>query len=164
MPTIDWSDVWGLTVSPWELVLRGSVMYWFIFIAFRTFMRRDMGSIAISDVLFLMLVADAAQNAMAAEYRSISDGIILIATLLAWNVLVDWLSYSSPLMRRLLSPRTVLLVRNGSLIRPNLRKHFITEEELYGKLRENGVERIEEVKEAYMETDGTVSVLKHKGA
>lgn len=157
---IDWSDVWGLTVSPWELMLRGSVMYWFIFIAFRTLMRRDMGSIAVSDILFLMLVADAAQNAMAGEYRSVSDGMILVATLLTWNIAVDWLAYTSPVMRRLLSPRTILLVRNGAIIRPNLRKQFITEEELYAKLRENGIERIEDVKEAHMESDGSVSVLK----
>ena len=136
MPTIDWSEVWGLTVSPWELVLRGSVIYWFIFLAFRTFMRRDMGSIAVSDVLFLMLVADAAQNAMAGDYRSISDGMILVATLLAWNITVDWLAYASPSLRRLLSPRTILLVRDGNIIRHNLRKQFITEEELQAKLRE----------------------------
>ena len=164
MPTIDWSEVWGLTVSPWELVLRGSVIYWFIFLAFRTFMRRDMGSIAVSDVLFLMLVADAAQNAMAGDYRSISAGMILVATLLAWNITVDWLAYASPSLRRLLSPRTILLVRDGNIIRHNLRKQFITEEELQAKLRENAVERIDQVKAAYMETDGAVSVLKRKGA
>jgi uncharacterized membrane protein YcaP (DUF421 family) len=164
VPTIDWSEVWGLTVSPWELILRGSVIYWFIFLAFRTFMRRDMGSIAVSDVLFLMLVADAAQNAMAGDYRSISDGMILVATLLAWNIVVDWLAYASPALRRLLSPRTILLVRDGNIIRHNLRKQFITEDELQAKLRENGVERIDQVKAAYMETDGAVSVLKRKGA
>jgi uncharacterized membrane protein YcaP (DUF421 family) len=160
VPPIDWPEMWNLTVSPLELFLRGSVMYWFIFIAFRTFMRRDMGSIAISDILFLMLVADAAQNAMAGEYRSLTDGMILLATLLAWNIAVDWLAYSSPAARRLLSPRTILLVRNGTVIRPNLRKQFITEEELQAKLRENGVEDLAQVKEAYMEADGAVSVLK----
>lgn len=160
MPPIDWSQVWNLTVSPWELVIRGSVMYWFIFIAFRTLMRRDIGSIAISDVLFLMLVADAAQNAMAGEYRSITDGIILVVTLLAWNIVVDWLAYASPALRRVLAPRSILLVRNGALIRPNLRKQFITEDELCAKLREHGVEDLAKVKEAFLEADGDVSVLK----
>jgi uncharacterized membrane protein YcaP (DUF421 family) len=160
VPPIDWSQVWNLTVSPWELVIRGSVMYWFIFIAFRTLMRRDIGSIAISDVLFLMLVADAAQNAMAGEYRSITDGIILVATLLAWNIVVDSLAYASPALRRVLVPRNILLVRNGALIRPNLRKQFITEDELCAKLREHGVEDLAKVKEAYLEADGDVSVLK----
>lgn len=160
MPPIDWSDVLSITVSPWELVLRGSVMYWFLFLAFRIFMRRDMGSIAVSDVLFLMLVADAAQNAMAGEYRSVTDGIVLVSTLLLWNVVVDWLAYTSPAMRRLLAPRTIPLVRNGKVLQHNLRKQFITEEELQAKLRENGVEDVGSVKEAYLEADGGVSVLK----
>ena len=160
MPPIDWSEVWRLSVSPWELMLRGSVMYWFIFAAFRVFVRRDMGSIAIGDVLFLMLVADAAQNGMAGEYRSLTDGIILVGTLLAWNIAVDGLAYLSPALRRVLSPRTVLLVKNGAVIRSNLRKQFITEEELQAKLRENGIEDLGEVKAAYMEADGDVSVLK----
>jgi uncharacterized membrane protein YcaP (DUF421 family) len=160
VPAIDWSQVWNLTVSPWELVIRGSVMYWFIFIAFRSFMRRDIGSIAVSDVLFLMLVADAAQNAMAGEYRSITDGIVLVATLLVWNIAVDWAAYVSPALRRLLAPRSILLVRNGALIRPNLRKQFITEEELFAKLREHGIEDLSKVKEAHLEADGDVSVLK----
>jgi uncharacterized membrane protein YcaP (DUF421 family) len=162
VPPFDWSEVWRLSVSPWELMLRGSVMYWFLFAAFRVFVRRDMGSIAISDVLFLMLVADAAQNAMAGEYRSLTDGMILVGTLLAWNIAVDGLSYASPAVNRLLSPRAVILVKNGALIRHNMRKQFITEEELQAKLRENGVEDLGQVKAAYMEADGGVSVLKQR--
>ncbi len=86
--------------------------------------------------------------------------MILVATLLGWNIAVDWLAYRSPAMRRLLSPRTILLVRNGTVIHPNLRKQFITEDELQAKLREKGVEDLAQVKEAYMEADGAVSVLK----
>jgi uncharacterized membrane protein YcaP (DUF421 family) len=160
VPPIDWSGIWQLTVSPWELMLRGSVMYWFIFLAFRVFVRRDMGSIAISDVLFLMLVADAAQNGMAGEYRTLSEGMILVSTLLAWNIVVDWLGYVSPAARRVLAPREVVLVSNGRVIQSNLRKQFITEEELQAKLREHGVEDFNTVKKAYMEADGEVSVLK----
>jgi uncharacterized membrane protein YcaP (DUF421 family) len=123
-------------------------------------MRRDIGSIAVSDVLFLMLVADAAQNAMAGEYRSITDGIILVATLLAWNIAVDWAAYVSPALRKVLTPSSILLVRNGAIIRPNLRKQFITEEELCAKLREHGIEDLSKVKAAHLEADGDVSVLK----
>ena len=162
MPPIDWAEIWQLSVSPWELMLRGTVMYWFLFAAFRVFVRRDMGSIAISDVLFLILVADASQNAMAGDYRSLTDGMILVGTLLAWNIAVDGLAYLSPTLNRVLSPRAVLLVKNGALIRNNLRRQFMTEDELQAKLRENGVEDIGDVKAAYMEADGGVSVLKRR--
>lgn len=162
MPAIDWDALLRFTVSPWELMLRGTAIYWFLFLAFRLVIRRDMGSIAISDMLLVMLVADAAQNAMAAEYRSLGEGLVLVSTILGWNVLLDWLSYRSPTMHRLLVPRKVLLVHNGAILRNNLRREFLTEDELQQKLREHDIEDLVEVKSAYMESDGTVSVLKRK--
>lgn len=162
MPAIDWAAVLTFTVSPWELILRGTAMYWFLFLAFRLVVRRDMGAIAISDMLLVMLVADAAQNAMASEYRSVSEGLVLVSTILGWNVLLDWASYRSPFLRRLLVPRKVLLVRDGSILHNNLRREFLTEEELQQKLREHDVDDIGRVKAAYMESDGTVSVLERK--
>ena len=69
------------TVPAWELVIRGSAMYWFLFLAFRFVMRRDMGSAGIADILILVIVADASQNAMAGGYESVSDGMILAGVL-----------------------------------------------------------------------------------
>jgi uncharacterized membrane protein YcaP (DUF421 family) len=160
VPPIDWGEVLGFTVSPLELAFRGTAMYWFLFLAFRLFVRRDMGSLAISDVLVLVLVADAAQNAMASDYRSVTDGFVLVGTILAWNILLDWAAYASPRLRRLLSPPAVLLIRNGTLLRRNLRRELVTEQELQVKLRQHGIEDFAEVKAAFMESDGEVSVLK----
>ena len=162
MPPIDWSEVLGITVSPWELMLRGTVVYWFLFLAFRLVVRRDLGSIALSDMLLVILIADAAQNAMSSDYRSVTDGIVLICTILGWNVLVDWVAYRSPYMRRLFIPRALPLVRDGAILQHNLRKEFLTLEELQEKLREHGVSDVQEVKAAYMESDGTVTVLKRR--
>jgi len=160
MPTIDWSEVLGFTVSPWELVFRGTAIYWFLFVAFRIVVRREMGAIALSDMLLVMLVADAVQNGMSADYRSVVDGIVLVSTILGWNVLLDWAAYRSTTLRRLIVPRPLTLIRNGAILRNNLRKEFLTEDELLQKLRENGVSDIGEVVTAYMESDGEVSVLK----
>ncbi len=160
MPPIDWSEVLGITVSPWELMFRGTVIYWFLFLLFRLFVRRNLGAIALSDMLLVILIADAAQNAMASDYRSVTDGIVLVSTIIGWNVLVDWIAYRSPFMRRILSPGTLPLVRNGTVLRHNLRKEFLTLDELQEKLREHGVSDVQEVKAAFMESDGTVTVLK----
>jgi len=162
VPPIDWSEVLGITVSPWELMLRGTVIYWFLFLAFRLVVRRDLGSIALSDMLLVILIADAAQNAMSSDYRSVTDGIVLICTIVGWNVLVDWVAYRSPRLRRLLIPRALPLVRDGAILQHNLRKEFLTLEELQEKLREHGVSDVQEVKAAYMESDGTVTVLKRR--
>jgi uncharacterized membrane protein YcaP (DUF421 family) len=157
---IHWSEVFSLTISPWELIVRGSAVYWFLFAAFRIFVRRDMGSMAVSDFLLLMLLADAAQNAMAGGYRSFTDGAILIATLLGWNIGLNWLSYRSPAARRILVSPALLLVCDGRVLRHNLRKQFLTEADLEEKLREQGVESIAQVKRAYLESEGEISVLR----
>jgi uncharacterized membrane protein YcaP (DUF421 family) len=159
LSAIDWHDLFGFSVSPLELIVRGTSMYWFLFLVFRTVMRRNVGSIGIADVLVLVIIADAAQNAMAGEYKSITDGMLLVSTIVGWNYLLDWLSYRFPALRRWLEPSPLLLVRNGKLLHRNLRKEFLSEEELRTQLREHGVEHLDEVKQAYMEADGAVSVI-----
>jgi uncharacterized membrane protein YcaP (DUF421 family) len=160
---IDWVELFSLSMPAAELVIRGSAMYWFLFLIFRFVLRRDVGSVGIADILVLVIVADASQNAMAGEYKSISDGMLLVTTLIGWNVLFDWLSYHFPAVRGFLQPPPLCLIRNGTILKRNLRKEFITEDELWSKLRENEVEELEQVKFAYMEPDGGISVIKRKG-
>jgi uncharacterized membrane protein YcaP (DUF421 family) len=160
---IDWNALFVPSVSPLELIVRGTVMYWFLVLLFRGLFRRDTGSIGIADVLFLVIVADAAQNGLSGDYRSITDGIILVGSIAFWNFFVDWLGYRFPALETKLRPPPLVLVRNGKIIRENLKKEFITKSDLMGKIREQGCERIEDVKKAYMESDGQISVIKKKG-
>jgi uncharacterized membrane protein YcaP (DUF421 family) len=162
MAGIDWGELFGLSMPALELVIRGSAIYWFLFLIFRFVMRREIGSIGITDVLFVVIIADAAQNAMAGEYKSITDGFILIATIAAWNVLLDWLNFKFPTLRRVIEARPLVLIRNGNLVVPNLDKELLTQEEVLAKLRGQGIENLEEVKAAYLESDGTVSVIKRR--
>jgi uncharacterized membrane protein YcaP (DUF421 family) len=155
----DWGELFGFSVSPWELVVRGTAIYWLLVTIFR-FILRPTGAVGIADVLLLVIIADAAQNAMAGEYRSITDGAILIATIVGWNLFIDWLTFASPTMRKLLEPRALLLVRDGELLRRNMRRELIAEAELMSKLREHGVDDVREVKSARIESDGTISVVK----
>lgn len=163
LSTIDWGELFGLSVSPWELIIRGTAMYWFLFLIFRVVVRRDIGAVGIADVLILVIVADASQNAMSGEYRTISDGMILVATLIGWNVALDWLSYLSPAFRRLAEPSPILLIKEGRILRRNMRRELITDDELWSKLRQSGVKSLDEVKEAYIESDGQISVIKKGG-
>ena len=157
--SVDWQALFAFSVSPLELVVRGSAIYWFLFVLFRAVLRRDVGSIAVADVLLLVLVADAAQNAMSGEYRSISDGLVLVSTIVAWNVLIDWLAFRFPALRRLIEPRDLRLVDDGRILHRNLRREFMNVADLRAKLREHGVEDIRAVRAAYMESDGEVSVI-----
>lgn len=159
----DLGSLFEITVHPAELILRGTVMYWFLFLLFRFVLRRDMGSIGVADVLLLVIIADASQNALAGGYQSITDGMILVATIASWNWLLDWAGYRFPVLRQLLEAKALPLVRNGRVIRRNLRSEMITTDELMAKLREHGIEKLEQVKMATMESDGEISVIKFQG-
>ena len=149
-------------MSPWELVLRGTLMYWVLFVLFRFVVRRHVDGIALSDILLLVIVADAAQNGMSGDYKSVPEGAVLIATLVGWNVLVDWLAFRFETLERLLQPPPLMVIRHGHVLRRNLRKEFISDDELMSKLRERGVSNVSEVRAAFIETDGSVTVIERK--
>lgn len=147
-------------VSPWELIVRGTSIYWFLFLLFRFILRRDAGSLGLADVLMIVLIADAAQNGMAGDYKSVSEAIVLVGTIAAWNYFIDWMSFHYPWFARFAEPRVLPLVRHGRILAENLRREMLTLEALQSQLRENGIENIREVKHARLEPDGRLSVIK----
>jgi uncharacterized membrane protein YcaP (DUF421 family) len=157
---MDWGEIFGVSVSPWELIIRGTAMYLFLFAVFRVVIRRRIGAVGMADLLILVIIADAAQNGMSGEYRSVSEGAILVGTIIFWNVAIDWLNYRVPALQNWLEAPPLLLVRDGRVLYRNLRHEFVTESELKSKLREKGVDNVAEVAKAFMESDGTVSVIK----
>ena len=157
---MNWGDLFGLTVSPLEIFVRGSVVYWFIFLIFRLVLRREVGAIGVADVLVVVLIADASQNAMAGDYRSITDGLLLISTIVFWNFLVDWLVFRWHWLAHVLEPPPLLLIEHGRMNRANMRREFLSPDELRSKLREKGVEDLAQVKRAVMESDGEISVIR----
>jgi uncharacterized membrane protein YcaP (DUF421 family) len=144
-----------------ELVLRGTLVYWLLFLIFRFVLRRDVGAVGIADILLLVIVADAAQNAMSGGYDTFTEGAILVLTIVAWNWLLDFLSYRFAIVRRFSSPDRLTLVQRGVPQRRNLRREYITIEELHEKLREQGIEKLADVKAAYLEGDGQISVIRN---
>ena len=144
-----------ITVSPLELVVRGSAMYLFLFVLFRVVVKRRIGAIGMADLLVLVLVSDAAQNGMAGEYRTVTDGVILVTTIIVWELAIDWLAYTFPWLQGLLQPPPLLLIDRGKVLWRNLRKELISDMEL----REHGIQDPREVQRAYMEPDGSITVV-----
>ena len=157
------ASLFEFSVSPLELFVRGTTMYWFLFLIFRCVTRRDVGAVGIGDILLLVIIADAAQNAMSGEYKSVADGIVLVSSIVFWNLAVDWATYRFAAVRHLLEPAPLPLVVHGKINRRNLRRELISDEELLAKLREKGIEKLEQVKLAVMESDGEISVLQEEG-
>jgi len=159
---IDWQSLLVPKTSLLELILRGTLIYLSLFAVLRFLVRRQAGSLSLMDLLLIVLIADAAQNAMASDYKSVPEGLVLCGTLIGWNYFLDWLAFRSPTMRRWLEPEPLALIRNGNIQRKNLRQELITEDELWSHLREQGVRDLKEVQMAWMEPDGMISVIKFK--
>jgi uncharacterized membrane protein YcaP (DUF421 family) len=147
-----------------ETVIRGVVMYGVIYSLLRVLLRGRTTGMTTSDLLVLVLIADAAQNAMAAEYHSLASGVILVATIVGTSSLIDWLAYRVPALQRYVHPPHKPLVVNGRIIRRTLEEEFMTEEELMTQLRLAGIEKVADVKAAYLEGNGEVSVIERKGS
>ncbi len=157
---IDWRSIFFPSVGVAEIFIRGTIVYLFLFIILRM-LRREAGAIGISDLLLVVLIADAAQNAMSSDYKSVTDGVFLVSVIAFWDYFLNWLGYRSSVVRRLLRPPPLLLVKDGRMLRRNMRQEMITKEELMGQLREQGIENIEEVKKSYLEGDGRISVIRN---
>ena len=161
--TVDWPAVFVPALGLPEIMLRGTLMYLALFLILRFVGNRQYGTIGPADLLVIVLIADAAQNALGAEYRSVTEGAVLVMTIIFWNYVIDWAQYRFPLLRKYLESPAVKLIVNGRVIRKNLQAEMITPEELMSQLRSNGVEHITDVKSACLESDGKVSVITKKG-
>jgi uncharacterized membrane protein YcaP (DUF421 family) len=161
--SVDWGGVFIPQTPLLEIFVRGTIVYFAIFALLRFVLKRQSGSVGVTDLLVVVLIADAAQNAMAGNYKSVPDGLLLVSTIIFWSWFIDWLGDHIPAVGRLVHPPPQPLVRDGKLLRRNMRKELITEEELMSQLREQGVDDIRKVKSAYEEGDGRISVMSYEG-
>ena len=146
---LDWKTIFVPTMSVAEIFLRGTVIYLLLFGILRV-LRREAGAISVGDLLVVVLVADAAQNAMAGDYKSITEGVLLVGTIVGWDYFLNWLGYRSHWVRELLRPPPLPLIKDGRVLRRNLRQELITTDELMSELRQQGIESVESVRGCYL--------------
>ena len=156
--TLHWHDMFVPSLSIIEIFVRGTLTYWIIYLCLRIF-RRGTGQLSISDLLLITMISDAAQNAMAGTYNSITEGAVLIVTLMFWDYAIDYIGYKKILFGKYARPEPILLIRNGRLLQKNMEKELMDESELLGLLREKDVDDYTKVKTCYLEPTGNISVI-----
>lgn len=156
---IDWHDIFGIDTPPIELIIRGTAVYLSLFVLLRVVLRRQSSAIGVTDLLVVVLLADAAQNAMAGSYNSVPEGLVLVGTIVFWAFALDWLGFKVSRIQSFVHPPALPLVKDGKLLRKNMRRELITEEELMSQLRVQGLTGLDEVEEARMESDGSISII-----
>lgn len=159
---VDWRGIFVPETPLLEIFVRGSLVYLGLFVLLRVLLKRESGTLGITDMLLVVLIADAAQNGMSDDYRSVPEGLLLVGTIIFWSWLLNWLGYHYPFFQRLTKPGKLLLIKNGRMIRENMHKELITAGELLSEVRANGLTDLSRIKEAYMEPTGTISIICHE--
>lgn len=158
---IDWREIFIPSISLIELIVRGTVMYFVLFGLLRLVLKRQAGGISTTDVLVIVLLAEVAGPGFTANYMSVVEGAVIIATVLFWSYVLEWAGHKYPAVERILRAQTLMLIQNGKMLRKNMRAELVTSEELMAQLREQGIEDCSQVKKAFMEADGKISVVKY---
>lgn len=156
---VDWQSVFVPHESLLEILIRGTIMYLAIFLLLRIF-RRQAGSFSIADLIVIVVIADAAQNGMAGDSKSVTESILLIGTIIFWDFFLDWLGFKSKFFQKIVEPEKLKVIENGRFLRRNMDSEMITTEELESQMREQGIEKVSEVKVAYLESDGHFSFIR----
>lgn len=152
-------SLFHLGVPWWELVLRCTAIYLVLLLGLRLFGKREVGQFTLFDLVFVLLVANAVQPAMTGPDSSLAGGLIIIATLLAVNLVVSWLRVNSTFFRRILEAKPTIVARDGKWIAEELRRQGIDEEDSDAALREHGLMSVSETELVVLEGDGSLSVV-----
>jgi len=148
------------TVQPWwEFVLRGLLVYGFLLVTLRLTGKRQVGQLAPFDLVLLLVLSNAVQNSMNAGDNSVASGFILVATLLAANGLMGWITWRSKRAEILLEGRPQILVHNGVMDEGILASERITQHELMASVRQAGLTDLADVRVAILENNGRINVI-----
>lgn len=128
-PSDPMGEMFTSQVPPLELFVRGSFVYLGILLMLRMLLRREAASITVPDLLMVVLIGDAGQNAMAKDYHTLTDGAVLIATIVFWNYALDRLAFRFRFVEWFVHPPPLPLVRKGRVIARNLRRESISRQE-----------------------------------
>lgn len=141
------------------IVYSSAAVYLFIIIAIRLFGKKEFAQLSVSDLVFVLLISNAVQNAMVGPNTSLTGGIVAATTLFIVNYFFKLLVYRFPIFQSLVSGEPKMLIYQGKVNEENLRKARISINELIETVREHGCTSIREVNLAILETDGNISVL-----
>jgi len=145
------------------VVIRSVTIYLFIIFAIRIFGKKELAQLSVIDLVFILLISNAVQNAMVGDNTTLLGGITAALTLFIVNYGIKELFFRSEKLSGLLQGNPVLLIYKGKVLQEHIKKVQITHSELEAAVREHGVEAITEVEMAVLEVDGNISIVSKKG-
>lgn len=146
-----------LTSSPGALVARVVIVFAFLFALLRVFGKRHVGEMAPFDLVVLLILSECVQNALIADEKSVTGGLITSFTLIAMSQVVTYVTWKNKSLERILEGTPRLLVRNGQVNEDVLARERVTRSELIEAMRKEGVSSLTRVRYAMLENDGSIS-------
>ncbi len=156
------SEILELSIPWWEIVLRGTIIYFALLLLLRLAGKRTVGEFTPFDLLVLVLLGDALQGSMIAGDESLPGGIILAVTLVAWNKLTGWATSRSRTLERIVESTPVVLARNGHIYGEALERCDLNMDDLQEAMRNADCGSIMQVRLAMLEKDGKISIVTRK--
>src|SRR5438093_72582 len=156
-------SMFTLSVPWWEIVMRTIVVYVVVFALLRVSGKRELGQMTPFELVVLLVIANAVQNAMNGGDNSLLGGLIAAVTLVLTNMLFQRVAHRLPFLERIFSSEPTLLVDDGKIIQHHMDREDVSMDELEMAIREKGVEKVSEVKAAILEINGDISVIPKEG-
>lgn len=154
--------MWHAILPWWEFIVRGLVVYIFLVVILRLTGKRQVGQLAPFDLVLLLVLSNAVQNAMNGGDNSITGGVISATTLIVANGIVGGLTYKSKKLEKLIEGRPEILIHNGKLFTEVMNREQLSHHELNAALRAAGCSCVEEVHYAILENTGQITVHARK--
>ena len=147
-----------------DAIVRGLVVYLFLMILFRIAGRRTLGSITNFDFVLLLIISEATQNAMIGNDYSVTNGFLVILTLVGLDIALSYLKQRFPAMERYLDGLPLILVDQGRPLKDLMYRVRVDEQDILAAAREkHGLERMDQIKYAILETNGMISIVPKPG-
>ncbi|HEX8940054.1 MAG TPA: YetF domain-containing protein [Candidatus Limnocylindrales bacterium] len=156
--------MWQLSVSPIELIARTIIVYAVFLVGLRLFGKREVGQFTLFDLALILLAANALQPAMTGPDNSVTGGLVILVTIFVLNRAMALLRSRSAVARRLLEPQPTIVGRDGAWLPEMVEREGLDETDLSAALREHGLERVEDMKLAALEEDGSISIVPVDGS
>lgn len=143
----------------WEIFARGTVVYIAIAVIFRLVPQRQTGNIAPNDMIALVIIGTLAADAIVGDAQTLLDLLLMILVIIFWDYTSNLAEFYFPRFRKVAQHSPTLLIYKGEILKKNLRKEKITEEELLANLRLHGISDLAKVQQAILEAEGEISFI-----
>lgn len=141
------------------IILRSTCIYLFILIGIRIFGKNQLSQLNTADVILLILISNAVQNAMVGQDTSLLGGIVAASALFILNFVLKKAMFKSPKLKKIIEDEPLVLVKDGVINEKELARVEITIDELEETIREHGTDDFSKVKLVILEVDGNISVI-----